>query len=106
MRPAIRVAAVDAVSGDSVRGEVRVLAQDGAALFELDTEDIVLDPSVDRRTVAFGPFDLAHERPGVYEVSVEAPGYQLWQLSDLRVRDGECHVRTAELTALLQPVEG
>jgi hypothetical protein len=53
--------------------------------------------------MVFGPFHLAHEQSGTYEVTVEAQGYSLWQRTGVRVRDGECHVQTAELTARLQP---
>jgi hypothetical protein len=44
----------------------------------------------------------AIERPGTYEVTVSKPGYRDWTQSGVRVTDGECNVRTANLTARLQ----
>ena len=101
--PAIRVVVLDSISGEPVRGPVRIVALDGAMSFELDSQDVVVPPPEDPDTVVFGPFYLASERPGTYDVTVEAPGYGPWQRAGVRVRAGECHVRTAELTALLQP---
>ena len=101
-RPAIRVEVLDSISGSPVRGHVRVVARDGSQMFEFDSQDIVLPPTADPDTVVFGPFYLAHERAGTYDVAVEAQGYRLWQATSVRVRNGECHVQTAELTALLQ----
>ena len=49
-----------------------------------------------------GRFFLARERAGTYAVRVEQPGYRPWARSGVRVAAGECHVRTVELTALLQ----
>ena len=101
--PAIRVEVVDSISGEPVRGPVRIVALDGSMSFELDSQDVFVPPTVDPDTVVFGPFYLASERPGTYDVTVEAQGYGPWQRASVRVRAGECHVRTAELTALLQP---
>ncbi|HSJ30484.1 MAG TPA: carboxypeptidase-like regulatory domain-containing protein [Longimicrobiales bacterium] len=101
-RPAIQMDVLDSISGSPVRGHVRIFARDGSQTFEFDSQDIVLPPTADPDTIVFGPFYLAHERPGTYEVTVEAPGYRLWQRTSVRVRDGECHVQMAELTAQLQ----
>jgi hypothetical protein len=49
-----------------------------------------------------GRFFLATERTGTYTVRVEQPGYRPWERSGVRVGADECHVRTVELTALLQ----
>ena len=102
-RPAIQVDVLDSISGSPVRGPIRVVASDGSEMFEFDSQDIVLSPTADPDTVVFGPFYLAHERPGTYDVAVEAQGYRMWQRTGVRVRDGECHVQTADLMALLQP---
>lgn len=102
-RPAIQVEVMDSISGEPVRGPVRVVARDGSATYEFDSQHVFLPPMADPDTVVFGPFYLAHEQPGTYEVTVEAQGYRLWQRIGVRVREGECHVQTAELTALLQP---
>lgn len=47
-------------------------------------------------------FGLAEERPGTYDVTVERPGYRVWQRTGVRVLRDECHVKTVSLTALLQ----
>jgi hypothetical protein len=46
----------------------------------------------------------ADERAGTYIVQLEAVGYQPWDTSGIRVTGNECHVRTASLTADLEPV--
>lgn len=45
----------------------------------------------------------ASERAGLYQLRVEKPGYQAWTRSNVRVLAGECHVRTVQVTAKLQP---
>lgn len=45
----------------------------------------------------------ADERAGTYAVEITAPGYAPWVRSGIRVRDGECGVRTVRLVARLQP---
>jgi hypothetical protein len=50
-----------------------------------------------------GPYGLAHERAGVYTVTVQQDGYANWTRNDVTVTHDECHVRTVQLTALLQP---
>ena len=47
-------------------------------------------------------YQLAHERPGRYIVRVVYTDYLPWERSDIRVSRGDCHVRTAELSAHLQ----
>ncbi|MBA3853063.1 MAG: hypothetical protein C0503_01535 [Gemmatimonas sp.] len=44
----------------------------------------------------------AIERPGTYDVTVRHPGYAEWNTTGIRVREGECGVRTVTLTARLQ----
>jgi hypothetical protein len=46
---------------------------------------------------------LAGERPGTYTVTVNAPGYNTYSQSGIRVTRGVCHVRTVELDAQLTP---
>jgi hypothetical protein len=101
-RPGIQVALLDSISGAPVRGPVRVVVRDGSVTEEFDSQDVPLPAGADPDSVVFGPIFMAYERPGLYEVTVEAPNYRLWQVTDLRVRADECHVQTAELTALLQ----
>jgi len=52
-----------------------------------------------------GPHTLAEERAGVYDVLIQAEGYQEWNASSVRVRQGVCHVETVELAAALVPEE-
>jgi hypothetical protein len=44
----------------------------------------------------------AHERAGVYSLTVRKPGYRDWTREDVRVAPGVCHVVTARLVALLE----
>lgn len=101
-RPALRVEVLDSLSLEPIRGDVRVSARVGAFVDAVVTETFPLDPSVNRDTVVFGPFGLAHERAGTYEVTAEAAGYAPWQRSAIRVGEDECHVRTVNVTALLE----
>ena len=41
----------------------------------------------------------AFERPGVYSVEIQRPGYALWQRTGVRVRSGSCHVQTVTIRA-------
>jgi len=47
----------------------------------------------------------AWERPGVYAVSLERPGYRPWSRAGLVVTADECHVQTIELEARLERAE-
>ena len=48
-------------------------------------------------------YQLLHERPGTYDVSVAVTGYQAWHRSDVVITAGACHVNPVQLTARLQP---
>lgn len=103
--PGIRVDVLDSISGAPVRGHVRIVASDGSETFEFDSQaDAVLPPGTDPDTMVFSPVFLGFERAGTYEVTAAAEGYRPWQRTGVRVRRGECHVRTAEVAALLQPI--
>ena len=43
------------------------------------------------------------ERAGTYTLEITAPGYARWVRTGIQVREDECHVRTANLVARLQP---
>ena len=43
-----------------------------------------------------------YERPGVYDVLVQKPGYEDWTAENVRVRDGTCNVQTIDLQARLE----
>lgn len=46
---------------------------------------------------------LAHERSGEYDVTVEREGYEASVRHDVSVRETGCHVETVELTVGLDP---
>jgi len=84
----VRDSSTDAPAG---RG-ARVIASDGAFA---DTAHTSADFD--------GPYGLAHERAGTYTVTVEQEGYRDWSQDGIRVTRDECHVRTVDITARLQP---
>lgn len=89
---AIVVSVQDSASGAPAGRGARIVARDGAFA---DTA---------RATVSYdGPYALARERSGTYTVTVEQQGYRLWSRSGISVSRDRCHVRTAALTARLQP---
>jgi hypothetical protein len=53
-------------------------------------------------TLYFGPFDLAYERAGRYDLEIQAPTYRPWRLTGIRVTENECHVQTVPVQARLQ----
>jgi hypothetical protein len=92
-RPALRVNVTDARSG----------APDSASVTARDA-DFVETVTLRRYGEATAlEAQLAHERAGTYTVTVDAPGYNAYSRSGLRVRGGTCHVRTVELDAALTP---
>ena len=89
---AIEVTVQDSASGTPAGRGARIIATDGAFA---DTA---------RATVSYdGPYPLARERSGTYTVTVEQQGYRTWSQSGVLVGRDRCHVRTAALTARLQP---
>jgi hypothetical protein len=83
----IVVTTVDSTTGQPVQAVAQVIAQDGAYI----DKAIALPPQ----------YYAAYERPGTYVVSVALAGYQLWQMPNVVVRRGQCHVTSAQLTARL-----
>jgi hypothetical protein len=47
----------------------------------------------------------APERPGTYSVEVAVAGFQPVEFQNVTVLPGQCHVQTAYLQALLEPVQ-
>jgi len=85
--PALQVQVRDAATNAAITGpEVLVVAREGAYV----------------DSVRYAPAPLATERPGTYEIVVEAPSYQRWQRSGVRVREDGCHPRTVTVLASLQ----
>lgn len=85
--PALAVAVVDSVSGETVVDPL-VWVRDGS--------------SQDTLTVFDGIASGLHERAGTYEVHAEHEGYAPWVRTGVTVTEGQCHVITRELTARLQ----
>jgi hypothetical protein len=101
LEPAILVDVSDSITGQPVRGRYPVIARSGAYA---DTADLETSPFVNPDTLYFGPFPLAYERGGRYDVEVKAPQYRVWSQSGIRVTEGECHVRTIRVAARLQRI--
>jgi hypothetical protein len=93
-RPAITVGVLDSITDAPVGEGATITATDGASVYSVITNDEYP-----------GPYQLAHEKSGEYTVTVQKSGYARWSREGVRVTRGECHVRTVELTALLQPSE-
>ena len=51
----------------------------------------------------FTSMGVAHERAGVYVVTLRKAGYRDWTRADVSVKRDECHVQTAVLRADLVP---
>lgn len=92
LRPGIMVDVQDSVTSAPLGAGARVIAIDGAYA---DTATFPWD--------GIRRYGVAAERAGIYTVTVEYEGYRLWSRSGVRVRKGECHVRTVDLVARLRP---
>jgi starvation-inducible outer membrane lipoprotein len=90
--PAVSVTVHDSATNALVGRGARIIARNGGFA---DTADFSNEYD--------GPYGLAHERTGSYDVTVEQQGYRVWSRSGVNVTRGECHVRTASITARLQP---
>ena len=99
LRPGIVVTIRDANTGEAVAGQAMGQVEDSRYVDSLRAYAFEGTPSVMLSRAA------AFERPGTYEVTVFADGYQPWVRDGVRVdetRDG-CHVLTVELEADLEP---
>lgn len=94
VEPGIVVTITDSASGEPRAADAVALARDGAFV---DT----LGPAHSRGGVLLSR-QGAHERKGIYEVTVRVAGYRDWVRSGVLVRPGECHVQRVELEAPLQ----
>lgn len=90
-RPAVTVEMRDALTGAALTGPGTLTVRDGAFV---ETVEIAPGHSIT---------GAAHERPGVYAVTVRKMGYRDWTRADVPVEDGKCHVETAKLRAELEP---
>jgi hypothetical protein len=92
--PGIRVTIVDGATGNPFAGDVTVTVTDGSYTETDSPPPLPAGPRVS---------NLAGERPGTYRVEVRAPGHVTWVKTNVRVRSGDCHVKTVDLTAELEP---
>jgi hypothetical protein len=92
LRWGISVEVRDAATGGLLTSLPHGVARDG--IYE-DSLQVPGDPS--SRAVLVG----AEERPGTYEVQIEAPGYSAWDTAGVEVGHDGCHVETASFTARL-----
>jgi hypothetical protein len=92
--PGIRVTIVDGATGNPFAGDVTVTVTDGSYTETVSPAPVPAGPRVSH---------LAGERPGIYRVEVQAPGYVTWVKTNVRVNQGDCHVETVDLTAELEP---
>lgn len=93
---ALEVSVVDAATGQPLPDALAV-ARDGAF-----TDSARSRFPTTRREKAVA--SLAEERAGRYDVTVSKEGFVTWSRLNVSVEDGECHVRTVELTAELEPI--
>ena len=94
---AVTVHVFDSLSAEPIAGIYPVVARDGAYA---DTADIdLLPPPTDNNTIYHGPFEMAFERAGIYEVEVSPPGYRKWIQTGVEVTQDECHVDGTVLNA-------
>ncbi|HEX8272952.1 MAG TPA: hypothetical protein VF615_09970 [Longimicrobiaceae bacterium] len=90
-RSAVTVEMRDARTGAALTGPATLTVRDGAFV---ETAEFPAELS---------SIGVAHERAGVYVVTVKKAGYRDWTRADVAVRSDECHVQTAVLRAELQP---
>lgn len=90
--PGIVVEIRNARNGELVADNALVIARDGAFV---DSAAV---------TGTSSPVPLAHERPGTYQVTVQKEGFQPWTARSVVVKDGSCHVKTAKITARIEPL--
>ena len=92
--PAIAVIVRDSVSGSFGGNGATATAVDGSFS---DTNGFPANYGQPEN-----PIGLAHEREGLYAVTVTKAGYKSWSASGVRVTRDRCHVRTVTLNARLQ----
>ena len=90
-RAAVVVELRDARTGAALTGPATMTVRDGAFV---ETAEIPAE---------FSSMGVAHERAGVYVVTVRKGGYRDWTRADVAVKSDECHVQTAIVRADLVP---
>ena len=102
--PAVEVYVFDARTGAPAAEGATATVRDGDYVERLQVHVTSYPDPPNTQGVPLS-FAGAYERPGVYTVRVEKPGYQPWEMTGVRVRKGDCGVNGARLEARLQPVE-
>ena len=93
-RPAIVITVLDSASGMAAGKDARIVAKAGTFV---DSVPGMWTASSD------GPFALAHEHAGTYTLTVSKTGFLDWTRSGIVVTADQCHVKTVQVTAKLQP---
>ncbi|HEX6373976.1 MAG TPA: hypothetical protein VF006_33920 [Longimicrobium sp.] len=91
-RPAIVVQVRDAATHAPAASGATGVVRDGSITAQLQ----LADPGENALELRG-----ADERPGMYTVTIDKPGYQQWRQERVRARDGGCHVQTVTLQASL-----
>ncbi len=86
----------DSITGELIASGARLIVRDGEYV------DTVQAPA-NRPDVDSLASPAAGERPGVYSLTVQKPGYREWRKSGVRVTADRCHVQPVRVTARLQP---
>ncbi|MGD8320233.1 MAG: carboxypeptidase-like regulatory domain-containing protein [Gemmatimonadota bacterium] len=94
-RPGIVLQVVDPISAAPILTGVTVTFQDGDYT---ETYTSASAPS--------GTFSGAYERPGTYVVAAAKDGFETWIRTGVEVTADQCHVKTVQLQAVLQPLSG
>jgi xanthine/CO dehydrogenase XdhC/CoxF family maturation factor len=93
MQPAVIVTIVDEATGEPRAENASGFIRDGE--YEDSLQAWEFDEAMISRLAGL-------ERPGVYSVVVEHPGYMQWRVDGVRAEEGGCHVRTVSLRAELR----
>jgi hypothetical protein len=86
----------DSITGQFIASGARLILRDGEYV------DTVQAPA-NRPDVDSLAIPAAGERPGVYTLTVQKPGYREWTRFRVRVTADRCHVQPVRVTARLQP---
>lgn len=95
--PAILVRPVDSLTGLTVPPPIMGAITEGTFLDSLRPFEY---SGSSGEPISYG---AGHGRPGIYHVTLTAPGYAPWQRANVRAKDRYCGVIPTRLQANLQP---
>lgn len=95
---AVEVEVREAGTDQYLAGRARGLVRDGTYADSLQIVGFIRGDPSEATTLG-----AAGERPGTYQVHLEAEGYGDWDTAAVVVGSDGCHVATARFTARLQP---